>query len=116
MATRRKQGKREGLNARRAKAVKGEWWLASSGTTLFSSGVDDCRAQTGAVSRSSKGGTEGFVKERNMATKRARKSGKKVKNLRAKSLSGKKAKGVKGGTWSWRGTNQTRQTSLVVDI
>ncbi len=32
-----------------------------------------------------------------MATKRARKSGKKVKNLRAKSLSGKKAKGVKGG-------------------
>lgn len=32
-----------------------------------------------------------------MATKRARKSGKKVKTLRAKSLSGKKAKGVKGG-------------------
>ena len=32
-----------------------------------------------------------------MATKRARTSGKKVKSLRAKSLSGKKAKGVKGG-------------------
>lgn len=32
-----------------------------------------------------------------MATKRARKSGKKVKSLRAKSLSGKKAKAVKGG-------------------
>ena len=32
-----------------------------------------------------------------MATKRVRTSGKKVKSLRAKSLSAKKAKGVKGG-------------------
>jgi hypothetical protein len=36
-------------------------------------------------------------KEEPMATKRARTSGKKVKSLRAKSLSSKKAKGIKGG-------------------
>lgn len=33
-----------------------------------------------------------------MATKRARTTGKKVKSLRAKSLSGKQAKSVKGGS------------------
>jgi hypothetical protein len=50
-----------------------------------------------------------------MVTRKIRKPGKKVKTLRVKALSGEKAKGVKGGTW--RGTtNQTRQTSLVVDL
>ncbi len=47
-----------------------------------------------------------------MATKRGIKSGKKVKTLRARSLSGKKAKGVKGGSLNF--TSPTKQTNFTL--
>jgi hypothetical protein len=48
-----------------------------------------------------------------MAGKKGNKAGKKVKSLRAKSLSGKKAKSVKGGSFSF-GAITIKQTDQKV--